>query len=129
MPHYMKMFENNYVGAWDLTDDQDRPIDKTVLIERVEAQVIKSQRGEAKKPVLWFKGVNRPMVVNKTNARVIATLYGPRVEDWAGKRITLYQATTNTSDGEVLCVRVRPKEPAAAKKNGQLEQLEPGAEG
>jgi hypothetical protein len=114
--HYAKMFDNQYVGAWDLTDDEDRPVDKTVTIEKVEKQKIKSQRGEETKPVLYFAGTPKGMIVNKTNARTIAGMYGNNVNDWIGKRVTLYQAMTSTPDGEKPCIRVRPVAPSSAKE-------------
>lgn len=109
--HIFKMFDSEYLGAWDLYDENDRPRDVTITIDRVERKEIRSQRGVDAKPVIWFKGQKKPMVCNKTNAKTIVNLYGPDVATWPGKRITLYPTTTNNSDGEVACIRVRPKIP------------------
>jgi hypothetical protein len=113
------MFDSEYIGAWDLTDDGDRPNDVHVTIERVEKRTLKSRRGEETKPVLWFKGAKKAMVCNKTNARTIAGMHGTDVADWTGKRITLYATTTQTAEGEVPCIRVRPTAPPAGKGKGK----------
>ena len=125
--HYRKMFESEYVGAWDLTDDQDRPVDKNVTIEKVEKKEIKSERGAAVKPVLFFRNTKKGMVCNVTNAQRIANMHGNDVADWVGKRITLYQTTTATKDGDVPCIRVRPTPPGAEPK-GKKKDREVGSD-
>jgi hypothetical protein len=131
--HYQKLFDSEYVGAWDLTDDDDQAVDKVVTIEKVERKEIKSQRGTEIKPVLFFRSSKKGMICNKTNCRVIANMFGPRVEDWEGKRITLYQTTTNTKDGDVPCIRVRPTPPRDEQpkaNGGKPKQARlPGEEG
>jgi len=116
--HYAKLYESEYAGAWDLTDDEDRPVDKVVTIERWEKKTIKSQRGEEVKPVLFFKGAKKAMICNKTNARTIAGMYGPDVNQWIDKRITLYKTTTATKDGDTPCIRVRPTPPKDVPASG-----------
>jgi hypothetical protein len=127
--HYAKMFDSEYIGAWDLTDDDDKPKDIHVTIDKVEKRVLKSRRGEESKPVLWFRGAKKAMVCNKTNARTIANMHGNDVADWAGKRITLYSTTTQTADGEVPCIRVRPTPPAPPKATKGKKDREIGEEG
>jgi hypothetical protein len=114
--HYAKMFDNEFVGAWDLTDDDDKPVDKTVTIERIEKRKIKGPRGEETKPVLFFNGTPKGMITNKTNARTIAGMYGADVNAWVGKRITLYQDVTSTPDGQKPCIRVRPNIPSGKER-------------
>ncbi len=62
------------------------------------------------------------MICNKTNSKTIAAMYGNYVEQWAGKRITLFVATTRSPDGtgDVPCIRIRPivPTPKAVKEEG-----------
>jgi len=44
-----------------------------------------------------------------TNSKSIAKLYGPFIEDWAGKKITLFASTTRLAGETVECLRIRPK--------------------
>jgi len=120
MPDYRTMFDREYIGAWDLVDSAGRHVDVSVTITKVEARKVKGPRGEALKPVIWFEGKERALLANKTNSRTIAGMYGPKTEDWVGKRIALYATMTNSPDGEVECIRVRPVSPAEEKRaNGK----------
>lgn len=106
LAHYRSMFDNAYVGAWDLDGK-----DVTVTIEKVTAGTLTSQRGTDKKPILHFKGTEKGFVANKTNCKTIATMYGTNVEEWVGKKITLYATTTSAGGETVECIRVRPQAP------------------
>jgi len=123
--HYKAMFDNEYVGAWDLPAGRDA----VVTIAKVEAKIIKSQRDPVKKPVVYFQGKERPMIFNKTNSKAVAKLYGTDTADWIGKRISLYATTTSAGGEEVECIRVRPQAPAESKPSKSDEAREPGSEG
>jgi hypothetical protein len=119
VPDYRTMFDREYIGAWDLVDAEGRPVDVAVTITKVEAKKVKGPRGESLKPVISFEGKERSLLANKTNSRTIAGMYGPKTEEWIGKRITMYPTMTNSPDGEVECIRVRPTPPpdkAGSKK-------------
>lgn len=103
------MYDREHIGAWDLEGR-----DVVVTIERVTAgEIIGNGGRKDKKPIVSFVGKEKTMIVNRTNGKTIATLYGPKVEEWKGKRITLYTAMTRSPDGsgDVECIRVRPKIP------------------
>ena len=51
----------------------------------------------------------KPMILNSTNSKTIAKLYGPYIEDWQGKLITLFASTTKMAGETVECLRIRPK--------------------
>ena len=71
-------------------------------------------RGESEaKPIAYFTDCDKPMVLNQTNGRVIAKLYGDPMETWSGKRVTLFPTTCEVSGETVPCVRVRPLNPDA----------------
>jgi hypothetical protein len=103
---YRAMFDREYIGAWDLQGK-----DVTVQIAKVEARKLKSQRGEDKKPVLWFAGKEKAFVCNKTNAKTIAAMLGNDTEAWIGKKITIYPTTTTAGGETVDCIRVRLRAP------------------
>ena len=130
MTHFKLLFEHDYVGAWDLEGDE-----KTVVIERISIEELKSVDGQTKrKPVVSFKGAKRKLILNKTNATVIADLYGPDADKWIGKAVTLIPTTTSAFGKVVECVRVKPERPRGNGKNRALspseqavEDSEPGA--
>ena len=97
--------------------------DTIVTITKVLGGNIVGQGGrKTKKPVIYMKGTEKGFAVNSTNGKAIATMYGPAIENWLGKRISLYKSTTRNpnGDGEVDCIRVRPQVPPA--KTGTTEE-------
>lgn len=63
----------------------------------------------------------RAWLCNKTNARTIAGLYGRNMDEWIGKRITLYpmKFRVDKDTGEITwAVRVRPVVPSQARAKG-----------
>ncbi len=58
-----------------------------------------------------LKGGVKPFILNATNSKSIAKLYGPYVEDWAGKPITLFASTAKLAGDTVECLRIRPVVP------------------
>ncbi len=110
MPHWREMTESDWLRAFDL---QGR--DVTVTIEKVVAGEVTGEKGKkSKKPVLYFKGKNKPLAANATNCKTIARMYGNDTNAWLGKAITLYTAMTQKDGEEMPCIRVRP---TAAKGN------------
>ena len=128
-----KLFDKEYLYAYDLEGK-----DVTVVIESVKGGTLVGTGGKSnKKPVLRFKGKEKALALNITNARVIAGLYGGfDAELWINKSITLYPTTTTFGAQTVDCIRVRPMKPKG--RNGSepttpaapvTEPREPGEEG
>jgi len=115
---YRSLYDREFVGAWELQGK-----DVIVTISKVVGGELTAVGGrKSKKPILSFEGKEKKMIVNKTNAKVIAALYGTIVEYWVGKRITLFVGMTRdpSTGGDIECLRVRPTAPAA--KSSQAEQ-------
>ena len=104
------MFDKAYLYSYDLQGK-----DVTVVIAKVTPGTLVGQKGEkTKKPVLFFRGKEKGLALNITNARTIAAIYGGfNVQDWIGKPITLYPTTTTFGPNTVECIRIRPKKPGA----------------
>ena len=81
-----------------------------VLVEKVQIEDI----GGEDKPVLYFSGKDRGLVLNKTNAGVIAALYGPETDEWAGAKLKLYPTKVNYQGQMVDAIRIRGQEPTEA---------------
>ncbi len=111
MPDYRTMFDSKWIRAWDLGGK-----DFTMVIERVEAGSIDNFQTQKKDraPILWFKGAKKPLLLNKTNSKTIAQLYGTNTDEWVGKAITLFGTTTSLKGETVDCIRIRPMIPKAA---------------
>jgi hypothetical protein len=95
-----ELFESKYVAAADL-----RGQDVVVTIAEVDREEV----GDDKKkcPVLKFQGMKKSMVMNRTNCKRIAKMYGTETANWIGKPITLYPSVADFKGEEVPCIRVR----------------------
>lgn len=102
-------FPSNYIKASDLQGKAT-----TVTMERVEIEEIKSRNGNDTKPVLYFLGKEKGLVLNKTNSRAISALYGNETDDWQGQAIELFSAMVDFAGDQVEAIRVRaPRRPPA----------------
>ena len=87
--HWKKVVkpDSPYFGEQDFeTVDQQF----LVTIRQVKMEEIKSDRGTEIKGVVHFEEDIKPLILNVTNGKTIAKLYGKQVEGWAGKQITLF---------------------------------------
>ena len=109
MGDYRKMFDSEYLASWDLEKDT------TVEMAQVVLGEVQGKNGDAtKKPILYFKGAKKGMVLNKTNGKIIAAMYGNDTDAWVEKSITLYATTCESFGDTVDCIRVRPGVPQTA---------------
>jgi hypothetical protein len=107
---WRSMFDREFLGAWDLGGK-----DVTVTIAKVEAQILVAQGNKKnKKPVIHFEGKEKGMVLNKTNSKIVAAMYGNDTVNWLGKRITLYPTLTTFGNESMECIRIRPLIPTGA---------------
>jgi hypothetical protein len=106
------LFPSEYLSADDL-----RGQDRNVVIEAIAPRDELKRVDGAKdyKPVVTLRGAKKRWVLNVTNAKTIAKLYGRDARQWIGKPITIY-ATMVQSFGEMVpAIRVRPDAPQAAR--------------
>lgn len=106
-----------YPGKY-LKADVDVPEDESliVVIERVEMETVGQGDDADHKPVVYFKGMTKGLVLNKTNAHVIAKVLGsPDTDDWEGRKIALFSTDVQFGADMVRAIRVRSKSPKAPK--------------
>ena len=78
-----------------------------VVIDRVEMRDI----GDDHKPVLFFQGKEKGVVLNKTNSNNVSVAYGDETDEWVGKEVVLFEAIVDFQGRSVPAIRIRP--PAA----------------
>jgi len=94
-------FPSNNLKASDLGDKS--PV---VTIDRIEVEPI--GRDKEMKPVIYFQGKEKGLVLNKTNAKKIAELTGSKdTDDWSGCQIRIYATETEFGGETVECIRVK----------------------
>lgn len=104
---YSQQFDSDYLEAAHL--------DKPTILEIVEVLPRSSKKAKdgklIDKPILHFKGVKRGLVLNKTNAKVIALMHGNKMDAWVGKRITIFATTCKAfGNDKTPCIRVEATE-------------------
>jgi hypothetical protein len=108
-------FPSNYIKASDLAG---RAV--AVVIDRVAVEEV--GRNKDTKPVLYFRGKEKGLVLNRTNSNKISEIAGSKdTEDWAGVTVAIYPTTTEFGGETVECIRVkavppRQQQPAPAPK-------------
>ena len=118
MPNINEAFPSNYLKASDL---KGRSI--VVTIDRVEFEPVGQKR--EMKPVLYFAGKDKGIVLNKTNANKIMQLTEtPVTEEWRGVAIMLYPSETSFQGDMVDCIRVKAA-PPSAKRHTAAPVVEP----
>lgn len=117
-PHVDLLYPSRYLKAGDL-----RGKDVTVTIKDIEPRHELSRQDNTKeaKPVVLFVESDKLFVMNKTNAKTIAALYGSEVLNWRGKRITFYAAKVNAFGKEHECLRIRDRKPPPKKQTDEEE--------
>lgn len=96
------VFPSNYLKAADLNGRTVR-----VTMDRVEVEQI----GTDRKPVLYFQGKEKGVVLNKTNASNIALMFGENMDDWRGSEVELFPAMVDFQGRSVEAIRIRPVRP------------------
>lgn len=109
-------FPSNYLKASDL---QDRTIQ--VRMSHVEMEKI----GDDTKPVLFFVGKERGLVLNKTNSKTIVSAYGDDTDKWSDKPLILFPAMVDFRGESVIAIRVRVPQTRAASAPAAPVQPEP----
>jgi hypothetical protein len=108
--HWKQLVDPRYIGAYALPNGEDI----TVTIEKVQLETVTMMGGKKEDHTIAYLKGQKPMILNVTNSKSIHKLYGPFIEDWAGKPITLFASTAKMGGEMVECLRIRPT--VAAKK-------------
>lgn len=74
----------------------------TLRIAAVKIEELVGDKGPQIKGVISFERTEKQWALNKTNGICLKEMFGRKVQDWVGKRVTLYAGTW---DGEE-CIRV-----------------------
>jgi len=110
--HWKQLVDPRFVGVYALPNGEDM----TVTIRYVQKETITMMGGKKEDHSLAYLLETKPLILNSTNSKTIEKLYGPYIEDWAGRRITLYASTTKLGNEMVECLRIRAKVPAEVKE-------------
>ena len=106
--HYKKLINPDYLGAYSLDPGKDM----VLTIKAVGREMITGTGGKKEEcPVCHWAEEQKPMILNVTNMKTIAKMYGPYIENWAGKKVQIYATTTKFGGDTVECLRIRKDPP------------------
>ena len=111
--HWRKLAPSNYLGAWDI--EKDTP----VTIASIKQEMVKPNANapEEECVIMHLKEFNKPMIVNKTNLKSIEKATGTAfIEEWVGKRITLFSKSIRAFGQQMDAIRVRQSAPKKKAK-------------
>lgn len=105
-----ELYDDRFLGKWNFEDGEDI----VVTIDRAGRDKVFTKGKPEEKTILYFTD-SKPMVLNKTNAKMITRVLGTDKRAlWHGKKISLYVDKTvrNPTPGELPGgIRVRPHAP------------------
>jgi hypothetical protein len=103
------MNANEYLKSRFLKQS-DFPEPEHVQISRFEeTDVAKPGERPELKPVVWFAGHDRPLVLNSTNLRRIIKSFGDETDQWIGRELEIFVDDNVEYAGQIVGgLRVRP---------------------
>jgi hypothetical protein len=113
--HVRELFPSKFVTAEDLGRQEHQAVIAGIRIEKVGQQ-------EEQRPVLHFQGHTKGMVLNRTNAKRIAEVFGDDTDRWMGQTITLYPSETEYAGEVTPCVRVRVTAPPFGQQQQPMQK-------
>lgn len=101
---------SNYLKHQEL----DEAADTVVTIDSFKYEEVGQGEQKKEKWVLYFSELDKGLVLNSTNGKTICKLYGEEMDEWVGKKLSLYVKDDVEFAGELVsAIRVRPKAPKA----------------
>ena len=107
-------FPSRYVKASDLGG-------KPLELEMSSVEMEDLGQGDMK-PVVYFAGHKKGLVLNKTNGGNIAKAYGDSADGWTGKAVVIFPTEVDFRGDTVPAIRVRIPEalPASEDPNDEI---------
>jgi len=91
-------YPSKFLKATDLQGREHRVTIGNVAFESV---------GDDKKLIVYFAGKTKGLVLNKTNARSLAKIYGDDSRAWADKEVILYETVVDFRGESMPTIRLK----------------------
>ncbi len=99
---YRALFKGSYLAAVEFNGRTP-----TFTIKAVQVVTMEDDKGGSEdRGVVFFTETDRGLVLNKTNAILIAAMFGNETREWHGKRITLHSVPVKFGRETVPGIRV-----------------------
>ena len=91
------LYPNRFLKAADLKGKK-----VTLKISGVKLEELIGDKGQQVKGLISFDKTEKQLALNKTNGICLKDMFGKKVQEWIGRRVTLFPTTYNDDD----CIRV-----------------------
>ncbi len=104
--HWKKLVNPDYLGAYSLQPKEEKIL---TIAKITREKVIGGGGKKTESTVAHFKEREKPMILNRTNCKVIAKIYQTNfIEDWTDKKIQVYAEMVDAFGEQVEALRIRP---------------------
>lgn len=101
---YSELYPGRFLKA-DLL--KDKPV--TLTIDKVFVETMPDDKtgGEKDRGILQFKQTTMHLALNRTNGECLKAMFGKRVKDWVGKRVTFVPEVDKFGKDDVDAIRIK----------------------
>ena len=111
--HWKNCTSSEYLGAYSLNGK-----DLNIKFISVGQEKVIGDKGKQEMCLVARLENEKPIIINKTNARTITKILGtPYLDEWVGKSVTVFATTTSVGGEVVECLRVRSVLPVIVKSD------------
>lgn len=103
-----ELYPGRFIKAADLKGQN-----VTLTIAAVDLEELEGDKGKQIKGVVEFERTEKMLALNKTNGICLKEMFGKKVQEWVGKRVTLMPSSWNGDD----CIRIYGSPDLAADKD------------
>ena len=107
---------SDYLKADDLQGHEVSVVISQIKFEKMDGK---------DKPILFFLGKSKGLMLNKTNIKAIIALYGDETNSWNGKEITLFPKMVDFQGESVNAIRVKGPLSADPRYSAELSSTDP----
>ena len=107
------LLQSNWLRKEDLAD----PVAGEVFtIRRITEELVGADQ-QSKWALHWRERDVQPMLLNKTNLRLLASIYGDETDQWVGKEVEVYFDPSVSYGSQIVGgLRVRPPRPPQPRR-------------
>lgn len=122
MAKVSEILSSNWLRKEDLSD----PVGgETFCIKKVTEELVGADQ-QSKWALHWKEAGAMPMLLNKTNLRLCAAMFGDDTDDWRGKLVEVYHDPTISYAGQLVGgLRLRPPRPPRPRAKPRQDFQQP----
>lgn len=83
-----EMFEGDFLSSMDLLQ-KGGPVKVKIAAVLPKNTERDSKNKLIDKPIVAFEGAKKRLILNNTNGKILAVLFGQKTPEWSGKEVTL----------------------------------------